>query len=286
LLQAVPPWACVVLVGDVDQLPSVGAGAVLTDLIESGGVSVARLTEIHRQAGTSWIVRAAHAVNRGEMPESAPAGGSGDFFFVEADEPESIIGIIRQMVTERIPRKFGLDPIRDIQVLTPQVKTVLGVANLNQELQAALNPAGTAEVRRYDTAFRVGDKVMQVQNNYTREVFNGDIGRVGRIDLDDQLLTVRFDGRDVEYDFNELDELQLAFAISVHKSQGAEYPAVVIPLHTQHYTMLQRTLLYTALTRGRKLVALVGSRKALWRAVNNMETKQRYSLLKWRLLTD
>jgi exodeoxyribonuclease V alpha subunit len=283
LLQAVPPWSCVVFVGDVDQLPSVGAGAVLTDLIESRSVAVARLTEVHRQAGTSWIVRAAHAVNRGEMPESAPPGGSGDFFFVEADEPEAIIGIIKQMVAERIPRKFGLDPFRDIQVLTPQVKTVLGVANLNKELQAVLNPVGAAEVRRFDTSFRVGDKVMQVQNNYTREVFNGDIGRVDRVDLDDQLLTVRFDGRNVEYDFNELDELQLAFAISVHKSQGAEYPAVVIPLHTQHYTMLQRTLLYTALTRGRKLVALVGSRKALWRAVNNMETKQRYSLLKWRL---
>jgi exodeoxyribonuclease V alpha subunit len=283
LLQAIPPWACVVFVGDVDQLPSVGAGAVLTDLIESRSVAVARLTEVHRQAGTSWIVRAAHAVNRGEMPESAPPGGGGDFFFVEADEPEAIIGIIKQMVAERIPKKFGLDPFRDVQVLTPQVKTVLGVANLNKELQEALNAAGPAEIRRLDTAFRVGDKVMQVQNNYTREVFNGDIGRVERIDVDEQLVAVRFDGRAVEYEFNELDELQLAFAISVHKSQGAEYPAVVIPLHTQHYTMLQRTLLYTALTRGRKLVALVGSRKALWRAVNNMETKQRYSLLKWRL---
>jgi exodeoxyribonuclease V alpha subunit len=157
------------------------------------------------------------------------------------------------------------------------------VTNLNKELQGALNPSGQAEVRRFDTAFRVGDKVMQVQNNYTREVFNGDIGRVTAIDLDEQLLTVQLEGRNIEYDFNELDELQLAFAISVHKSQGAEYPAVVIPVHTQHYTMLQRNLLYTAITRGRKLVALVGSRKALWRAVNNMETKQRYSLLKWRL---
>jgi ATP-dependent exoDNAse (exonuclease V) alpha subunit/very-short-patch-repair endonuclease len=284
LLQAVPPWACVVLVGDVDQLPSVGAGAVLTDLIESKAVAVARLTEVHRQAGSSWIVRAAHAVNRGEIPESAPPGGSGDFYFVEADDPEAIVGVIRQMVTERIPVKFGLDPFRDVQVLTPQVKTVLGVANLNKELQAALNGGqGKAEVRRFDTAFRVGDKVMQVQNNYTREVFNGDIGRVSHVDLDEQLLTVQFDGRNVQYDFNELDELQLAFAVSVHKSQGAEYPAVVIPVHTQHYTMLQRNLLYTAITRGRKLVALVGSRKALWRAVTNMETKQRYSLLKWRL---
>lgn len=283
LLQAVPPWACVVFVGDVDQLPSVGAGAVLTDFIESKAVAVARLTEIHRQAGSSWIVRAAHAVNRGEEPESAPAGGSGDFYFVEANEPDAIIGVIKQMMIDRIPKKFGLDPFRDVQVLTPQVKTVLGVANLNKELQAALNPGGKTEVRRLDTAFRVGDKVMQVQNNYTREVFNGDLGRVAHIDLDENLLTVLFDGRSVDYDFNELDELQLAFAISVHKSQGAEYPAVVIPVHTQHYTMLQRNLLYTAITRGRKLVVLVGSRKALWRAVTNMETLQRYSLLKWRL---
>jgi len=283
-LQAVPPWACVVFVGDVDQLPSVGAGAVLTDLIESKMVAVARLSEVHRQAGASWIVRAAHAVNRGEIPESAPVGGSGDFYFIEADDPDVIVGVIRQLVTDRIPTKFSLDPFRDVQVLTPQVRTVLGVANLNKELQSALNGGpGKIEVRRIDTVFRVGDKVMQVQNNYTREAFNGDIGRVAHINLDEQLLTVQFEGRHVEYDFNDLDELQLAFAISVHKSQGAEYPAVVIPIHTQHYTMLQRNLLYTAITRGRKLVTLVGSRNALWRAVTNMETRQRYSLLKWRL---
>jgi exodeoxyribonuclease V alpha subunit len=269
----------------VDQLPSVGAGSALTDLIESKTVPVARLTEVHRQAGSSWIVRAAHAINRGEEPESAPSGGSGDFYFIEANEPEAIIGIIRQMVTERIPKKFGFDPFRDVQILTPQVKTELGVINLNRELQAALNPGGpgVAEVKRLDTTFRTGDKVMQIQNNYNREVFNGDIGRVSRVDTDDQALIIEFDGRAVEYDFNDLDELQLAYACSVHKSQGSEYPAVVIPVHTQHYTMLQRNLLYTAITRGRKLVVLVGSRKALWRAVNNMETKQRYSLLKWRL---
>ncbi len=285
LLQAVPPWACMVFVGDVDQLPSVGAGSVLTDLIESKTVPVARLTEIHRQAGSSWIVRAAHAVNRGEEPESAPTGSDGDFFFVEANEPEAVIGIIRQMVTERIPRKFGLDPFRDIQVLTPQVKTALGVQNLNRELQAALNPGGPGvqEVKRFDTAFRVGDKVMQMRNNYDREVFNGDIGRVAGIDADDQLLVVEFEGRPVEYDFNDLDELQLSYACSIHKSQGSEYPAVVIPVHSQHYVMLQRNLLYTGITRGRKLVALVGSRKALWRAVTNAETSQRFTLLKWRL---
>jgi exodeoxyribonuclease V alpha subunit len=284
LLQAVPPWACVVLVGDVDQLPSVGAGAVLTDLIDSKTVPVARLTEVHRQAGASWIVRAAHAVNRGDEPESAPAG-KGDFYVVEANDPPGIIARIVQMVTDRIPAAFGLDALRDVQVLTPQVKTELGVVNLNRELQAALNPGGpgVAETKRFDTTFRVGDKVMQTRNNYQREVFNGDIGRVTRIDAEDQAAAVDFDGRVVEYDFADLDELQLAYAVSIHKSQGSEYPAVVIPVHTQHYVMLQRNLLYTGITRGRKLVALVGSRKALWRAVTNAETRQRFSLLKWRL---
>jgi exodeoxyribonuclease V alpha subunit len=284
LLQAVPPWACMVLVGDVDQLPSVGAGAVLADLIGSGVVPVARLTEVHRQAGASWIVRAAHAVNHGDEPESAPAG-QGDYYFVEANDPPGIISRILQMVRDRIPARFGFDPLRDVQVLTPQVKTELGVVNLNRELQAALNPGrpGAAEVKKFDTTFRVGDKVMQTRNNYQREVFNGDIGRVVEVDPDEQMAVADFDGRAVEYDFADLDELQLAYAISVHKSQGSEYPAVVMPVHTQHYVMLQRNLLYTGITRGRKLVVLVGSRKALWRAVTNAETKQRFSLLRWRL---
>src|SRR5581483_2296643 len=284
LLQAVPPWACVVFVGDVDQLPSVGAGAVLADLIGSGVVPVARLTEVHRQAGASWIVRAAHAVNRGEEPESAPAG-KGDFYFVEAPEPAAIIERIVQMVRDRIPAKFGLDPFRDVQVLTPQVKTELGVVNLNKELQAVLNPPGPglAEVKRYDTTFRTGDKVMQVRNNYNREVFNGDIGRVIGIDPDEQVLVADFDGRAVEYDFADLDELQQAYACSIHKSQGSEYPAVVIPIHTQHYVMLQRNLLYTAITRGRKLVVVVGSGKALALAVQRQDTARRYTALKWRL---
>jgi exodeoxyribonuclease V alpha subunit len=284
LLRALPPWACVVFVGDVDQLPSVGAGSVLADLIGSGTLPVARLTEVHRQAGASWIVRAAHAVNRGEEPESAPAG-QGDFYFVEANEPAAVIDRVVQMVRDRIPARFGFDPLRDVQVLTPQVKTELGALNLNRELQAALNPArpGLTETKKFDTAFRVGDKVMQTRNNYQREVFNGDVGRVQEIDPDDQIATVDFDGKPVEYDFAELDELQLAYACSIHKAQGSEYPAVVIPVHTQHYVMLQRNLLYTGITRGRKLVVLVGSRRALWRAVTNGDTKLRYSLLKWRL---
>jgi exodeoxyribonuclease V alpha subunit len=284
LLRAVPPFAAVVFVGDVDQLPSVGAGAVLADLIGSGVVPVARLTEVHRQAGASWIVRAAHAVNHGDQPESAPAG-KGDFYFVEADQPEAVIDKIRQMVTARIPAAFGLDPLKDVQVLTPQVKTDLGVINLNRVLQEALNPPrpGVAETKKFDTAFRAGDKVMQVRNNYQREVFNGDIGRITAIDAVEQVVTVDYDGRPVDYDFADLDELQLAYACSIHKAQGSEYPAVVVPVSYQHFVMLQRNLLYTAITRGRKLVVLVGSRKALWRAVTTADTKRRFGLLRWRL---
>jgi exodeoxyribonuclease V alpha subunit len=285
LLQAVPEYACVLLVGDVDQLPSVGAGAVLMDLIESNMVPVARLTEVHRQAESSWIVRAAHAINHGQEPQSAPPGGDGDFYFIEANEPDAIVERIVQMVRDRIPARFKLDPFREIQVLTPQVRTALGVTALNHALQAALNPPreGAPEVKRQDSAFRIGDKVMQIQNNYDREVFNGDIGRVIDIDPVERTLTAEFEGRAIAYDFADLDELQLSYCCSIHKSQGSEYPAVVIPIHTQHFVMLQRNLLYTGITRGRKLVALVGSRKALWIAANTADTRKRYSLLKWRL---
>ncbi len=283
LLSAVPPSACVVFVGDRDQLPSVGAGSVLADLIDSGVVAVARLTEIHRQAGSSFIVRAAHAVNAGEMPESAPNADS-DFYFVEVDEPAQVIERIRTLVIERIPKKFHLDPLRDIQILTPMNKSDLGVQNLNRVLQDVLNPAGKSkETPRGSVSFRVGDKVIQTRNNYTREVFNGDIGRVTGIDDVDQIATITFDGRAVEYDFTDLDELQHAFAISIHKSQGSEYPAVVIPVHTQHFIMLRRNLIYTGITRGRKLVVLVGTRKALWIAATKAETSTRFGLLKWRL---
>jgi len=284
LLRAVPPWCCVVFVGDVDQLPSVGAGTVLRDLIESMVVRVVRLTHIFRQAGASYIIRAAHAINSGQEPESAP-DATGDFFFVEADTPEAITDRLVSLVKDRIPVRFGLDPIRDIQVLSPMNKSELGVNVLNQRLQEVLNPApaNVRQVERFGRTFRVGDKIIQVRNDYQKDVYNGDIGRVAAIDPVDQDVTVDYDGRMVPYDFNELDELSLAFACSIHKAQGSEYPAVVIPLHTQHYVMLQRNLLYTGVTRGRKLVALVGSRKALDIAVQKRDTAFRYSMLRQRL---
>ncbi len=284
LLKAIPPWTCVIFVGDVDQLPSVGPGTVLADLIESGTVTVVRLTEIFRQAGASWIVRAAHAINQGIDPESAPSN-SGDFYFVEADTPELIQDKIVQMVRDRIPARFKLDPLHDVQVLTPMNKSEIGVRNLNQLLQGILNPPAHAkkEVERFGICFRTGDKVLQTVNDYNKEVFNGDIGRIVDIDPTDQELTIAFDGREVLYDFNELDEVTLAYATTIHKSQGSEYAAVIIPLHTQNYVMLQRNLLYTGVTRGKKLVVLVGSRKALHIAVQRQDTARRFSLLRWRL---
>jgi exodeoxyribonuclease V alpha subunit len=284
LIRAVPPWACLVLVGDVDQLPSVGPGTVLADIISSKAVPVVRLTEIFRQAGQSWIVRAAHRVNQGELPDSAPAG-QGDFYFVEANTPEDILDKIITVVRDRVPAKFGLDPFRDVQVLAPMNRSELGVRNLNTRLQEVLNPASANknELQRFGWTFRAGDKVLQTVNNYDKDVFNGDIGRVVGIDDTEQEMTVEYEGRRIDYDFGELDELALAFALSIHKSQGSEYPAIVIPLHTQHYLMLQRNLLYTGITRGKKLVVLVGSRKALAAAVGRRDTAQRYSGLCRRL---
>jgi exodeoxyribonuclease V alpha subunit len=284
LLRAVPQGACVVLVGDVDQLPSVGPGMVLADLIDSGVVPVTRLTEIFRQASHSGIVRAAHAVQRGELPESASADEPGDFYFVEANTPDAVLQKIITLVGERIPRRFDLDPLRDIQVLTPMNRSVLGARNLNASLQKLLNPPGdAAELERFGWTYRVGDKVMQTVNNYQKDVFNGDIGRISDIDREEQELSLSFEGHEVKYDFNELDELSPAYATTIHKSQGSEYPAVVIPLHTQHYMMLQRNLLYTAITRGKKLVVLVGARKALQLAVGRQDTAQRCTGLRFRL---
>jgi exodeoxyribonuclease V alpha subunit len=282
LLRAVPDRSCVVLVGDVDQLPSVGPGIVLADLIASKTVPVARLTEVFRQAGQSRIVRAAHAVNQGHLPETSPSG-SGDFYFIEVNEPVTILDRIVTMVRERIPARFGLEALKDVQVLTPMNRSELGTQALNARMQSVLNPPGQAEVSRFETTFRVGDKVLQTRNNYQKEVFNGDIGRIVSVDADERELLVEFDGRPVAYDFGELDELTLAYALSIHRSQGSEYPAVIIPLHTQHFMMLQRNLLYTGITRGKRLVVLVGSRRALEMAVQRQDTAARCSGLCRRL---
>jgi exodeoxyribonuclease V alpha subunit len=283
-LRAVPPEACVILVGDVDQLPSVGPGSVLADLIASGVVPVVRLTEIFRQASQSQIVTAAYDINHGQMPPLSAPEALTEFYFVEADEPEAIQDLLVRLVKERIPTRFGFDPKADIQVLTPMNRSLLGARNLNQVLQAALNPGDNGpEIQRFGWTFRVGDRVIQTENNYNRDVFNGDLGVIEKINRIEQVLTVDFEGRSVEYDFGDLDELSLAYVLSIHKSQGSEFPCVVIPWHTQHYLMLQRNLLYTAVTRGKKLVVLVGTKKALALAVRRAETGQRHTTLRKRL---
>jgi exodeoxyribonuclease V alpha subunit len=282
-LKAIPPWATLILVGDVNQLPSVGAGAILQDIIASRTMPVMELNEIFRQARESLIIVNAHKINQGLMPTLKPSGHKlADFYFIEQEEPEKILGIILELVKERIPSRFGFDPVDDIQVLTPMHKGMVGAGNLNKELQQALNP-GPDSLTRGGKNFRLQDKVMQIQNNYEKEVFNGDLGRIVRIDPESQEVIIDFDGRRVPYDYADLDEVVLAYACSIHKSQGSEYPAVVIPILTQHYVLLQRNLIYTAVTRGRKLVILVGTRKALAMGIKNDKTKKRYTLLRKRL---
>ena len=277
LVKAIPAGASVVFVGDVDQLPSVGPGNFLRDLIESAVIPVVRLTEIFRQAKASFIITNAHRVNAGELPVLDGPEES-DFFFIHEDDPEKVLATIKTLCSDRVPRKFGLEA----RVLTPMHKGVCGSENLNRELQAALNPTGPT-MQRYGRTYRVGDRVMQIRNNYDKDVFNGDLGRIKNLDLVEQEFTVEFDGREVRYEFTDLDELVPAYAISVHKSQGNEYPAVIVPLLTQHYVLLQRNLLYTAITRGKKLVILIGSKKALTIAVRNNKTAARYSGLCDRL---
>jgi exodeoxyribonuclease V alpha subunit len=284
LLRAVPPAATFILVGDVNQLPSVGAGNVLNDIIASDAVPVVTLDKIFRQAMTSSIIVNAHKINEGMLPSlGAPSPGSrNDFYFIEQDDPEKILEIIIELSRERIPRRFGLDPVAEIQVLTPMHRGIVGASNLNQKLQAALNP-GEGGITRGDRIFRVADKVMQIRNNYEKEVFNGDIGRISSIAWEEREVMITFDGRQVPYDFSDLDEIVPAYAVSVHKSQGSEYAAVIIPIVTQHYILLQRNLLYTAVTRGKQLVVIVGSKKALAIGVNNNKTQERYTRLKFRL---
>jgi exodeoxyribonuclease V alpha subunit len=283
LLKAVPLNATLILVGDVNQLPSVGAGAVLQDIIASRAVPVMELNEIFRQARESLIIVNAHKINQGLMPTLKPSGHKlADFYFIEQEEPEKVLGIIIELVKQRIPSRFGFDPIDDIQVLTPMHKGIVGAGNLNQELQQALNPVPDS-LSRGGRNFRLKDKVMQTQNNYEKEVFNGDLGRIIRIDPESQEVVIDFDGRRVPYDYADLDEVVLAYACSIHKAQGSEYPAVVIPILTQHYILLQRNLIYTAVTRGRKLVIIVGTRKALAMGIKNDKTKKRYTFLRKRL---
>jgi exodeoxyribonuclease V alpha subunit len=243
-------------------------------------VPVVRLTEIFRQAASSRIIISAHRINRGEMPDLTRAEAGSDFHFVQADDPETAVARIIDLVKTRIPRGFGLDPVRDIQVLCPMARGGVGARSLNIDLQAALNGEATPKVEKFGWTFAPGDKVMQIENDYDREVYNGDIGFITAIDTEEAEITVRFDGRDVTYGLGDLDALVPAYAATIHKAQGSEYPAVVIPVLTQHYTMLQRNLLYTGITRGKRLVVLVGSRKAVAIAVRNVSGRRRWSKLR------
>jgi len=285
LLKAVPSTAFVILVGDVNQLPSVGPGQVLRDMINCGQIPVIILTEIYRQAKTSAIITNAHRINQGEFPiidSRAQKDAKTDFYFIEQEDPERVLNTILELVANRIPKRFGFEAIDDIQVLTPMHKGLVGAENLNSTLQEALNP-GNQIITRGNLNFKPNDKVMQIKNNYDKLVFNGDIGRIQSINTEDKTVLISFDHRNILYDFADLNEIVLAYAISVHKSQGSEYSAVVIPILTQHYILLQRNLIYTAVTRGKHLVVVVGTRKALHIGINNSKTKKRYTYLQQRL---
>jgi exodeoxyribonuclease V alpha subunit len=279
LLKAVPSQAAVLIVGDIDQLPSVGPGQVLADIISSHAVPVVRLTEVFRQAAQSRIVAMAHRINKGEFPDFTKPEGESDYYFVEANEPEKAVQVILELVRERIPKRFGLDPIRDIQVLCPMNRGGLGARSLNVEMQKVLNPPGTEKVEKFGWVFAPKDKVMQIENDYDKEVYNGDTGFVTKIDVEEGQVFVEFDGREVVYESGELDNLVLAYATTIHKVQGSEYPAVILPVLTQHYAMLQRNLLYTGLTRGKRLVVIVGQKKAVAIAVRNVSGRKRWSKL-------
>jgi exodeoxyribonuclease V alpha subunit len=281
-LAALPSSAHLVLVGDIDQLPSVGPGNVLRDIINSGVIPCTALTTIFRQEHGGAIVENAHRVNRGENIEPPAGGDLSDFYFIDADTPDDVINTMIHLVSDRIPKRFGFDPMSDIQVLTPMRRNQLGAENLNAVLQQALNPRGH-HIERFGRHYRKDDRVMQIRNNYDKEVYNGDIGKISFVVEEEHELTVDFDGRHVRYEFSELDELMHAYACSIHKSQGSEYPAVVILITTQHFKLLQRNLLYTAITRGKKLVCIVGSRKAIGMAIRNNEIQQRRTSLRERI---
>jgi exodeoxyribonuclease V alpha subunit len=282
LIKAVPPGAHLLLVGDADQLPSVGPGEVLRDLLASGVVPAVRLTQVFRQAAQSGVVSNAHRINHGDLPVTR---GLDDFFLFVEEDPDRAAELVVDLVARRLPARFGLDPLREIQVLPPMHRGAVGVGTLNERLQEALNPArpGVPERRFGGRVFRLGDRVLQLRNNHEKRVYNGSAGQVTAIDLERGLLTARMDDEEVEYDFGELDELSHAYAISVHKAQGSEYPAVVIPLLTTHFPLLQRNLLYTAVTRAKRVVVLVGTRRALAIAVRTAGAGKRYTALAWRL---
>jgi len=282
LLRAISRSASLLLVGDVDQLPSVGPGNVLRDVLDSGVVPSAVLNTVFRQGERSKIVEQAHRINQGLMPRwSQDVQSAADFYFIPSEDPDRAAEIIVELCTRRIPGRFGLDPIKDIQVLCPTNRGSVGASALNSRLQEALVPSGPS-VTRFARTFRAGDRVLQTVNDYDKGVFNGDLGRVARLDLDQGSLAVAYDEVEVSYDFSELDELLPAYAMSVHRSQGSEFPAVVIPILTQHYPLLQRNLLYTAVTRARKLAVLVGSPKAIAIAVRNRRAKERHTSLRRR----
>ena len=280
LVKALSPKSAVIFVGDVDQLPSVGPGAFLSDLIASGAVPVIRLTEVFRQAAASWIIKAAHQINAGQMPAFPGKEDRGDCYFVTVNDNDALPSVLTDLVKNRLPQAYRVDPVRDIQVLCPMNRGHAGARALNEALQSALNPPSPASVLQFGTKFSVGDKVMQIENNYDRDVFNGDIGFIVRLDAEEEELTVDFDGRAVVYPYAELDELVLCYATTIHKSQGSEYPVVVIPVTMQHFMMLKRNLIYTGVTRGKKLVVLAGQKKALAMAIRGKQTLRRNTGLK------
>jgi len=286
IIQAIPNHASLILVGDVDQLPSVGAGSVLKYIIDSEMIPVCRLTEVFRQASASNIVTNAHRINKGEYPlfpkNKVDNPKESDFYFIESDDPDKAVETITKLVSEHIPKKFGFSK-DDIQIITPMQRGKLGARNINNVLQASLNPTGI-QVEKYGWIFRVKDKVMQIENNYDKDVYNGDIGKILQIDEENREVKVKVDNKEVIYDFNELDELVLAYSMTVHKSQGSEYPAVIVPVHSQHYMMLQRNLLYTAVTRGKKLVIAIGNYKGLGMAVKRTDVNKRITSLKENLI--
>ena len=275
LLKAIPTHARLILVGDTDQLPSVGPGNVLKDLIEVNICPTTTLTEIFRQAANSQIILNAHAINTGIFPTISNQANS-DFFFIEREEPEAILQLIPTLVKTRLPKKYGFNPITDIQVLSPMNRGIIGTRNLNTILQKELNPSEEPLIKMGRT-FHVKDKVMQLRNNYDKEVYNGDVGSITKIDRIEQEILVDFEGQEVIYDFSDIDQLTLAYAASIHKFQGSECPCIIMPLHMTHYMMLYRNMLYTGITRGKKMVIVVGTKKALSLAVRNDKISQRYA---------